>query len=155
MNRPTFLLNNKQIRAAGVIPFYKNRVLLIKVNGMYEDFGGKSDFQDNCIEDIAIRECKEESNEKIIPNKKLLNYYEINNNAKYVMYFYPLENYICPSKFGRFEKGKDTKRLMEWINIRKLNKKNLHPRIRFIKKRNVTSNLRYIMKITAKERRNW
>lgn len=152
--RPTFFYRNdrnKKIRAGGII-YYKyinNEIhfLMIKCNGMYEDFGGKTDIDDNCIEDTVSREAEEESNnifirsnvyKKLICDKSLYSW-----RLKYVVYIQELTqlelvNEPQISDFGIYEEHAQIFRTVEWVPCSKLTKENfiykkLHHRLRFKK----------------------
>tara|TARA_B110000977_G_scaffold170038_1_gene220431 strand:- start:542 stop:778 length:237 start_codon:yes stop_codon:yes gene_type:complete len=68
-DRPTFYYNNQPVRAAGVLLWtrHKGRIMRLfrKVNGEFEDIGGKSDAKDRDELDIAIREVCEETRGKL------------------------------------------------------------------------------------------
>jgi hypothetical protein len=98
-SRPTFYLHkynnkyNNHIRASGILFYNKNtkKVLMIKKDGKYEDFGGKTDIVDNHAFDTACRETEEESN-GIFSQKELLAKYDLNN-------IIPIDNIVPPNKY--------------------------------------------------------
>lgn len=118
-----------------------------------EDFGGKFDpGLDTCIEDTAMRETAEESNGALVP-------IGIKNNIKdsqdfiktiftnkirvisgtYILFLVPLDRKKCdpePSDFGDCEVENihgPIPRIVKWVtltNFKKLNHRQVHPRIR-------------------------
>ena len=68
-HRPTFYYNGHPVRAAGVLLWtrHKGRVMRLfrKVNGKFEDIGGKTDANDKDELDTAIREACEETRGKL------------------------------------------------------------------------------------------
>jgi len=147
--RPIFFLNNeqdKQIKAGGIIFYRLNKktkqteFLLIKCNNKYEDFGGKTDPDDNSIEETAAREAEEESN-------NIFNRHEILKNidkadliyskfSKYLIYFIKTNVNYEPSKFGSMEIFEKIPRTVEWVSYSKIrkngfSKKYLHIRLLF------------------------
>lgn len=140
--RPTFYLDKTSkkfpCRAGGVMPYYltKNGIyfLMIKNNGVYEDFGGKTDEKDRSIRDTIVREAQEESN-FIFPRKSIRS--QIKNNgiyihkSKYLFYFIKAEKYYDVSIFGDREIHDNIPRTVEWVHIDTLSdKKLLHYRLR-------------------------
>lgn len=67
--RPTFWYNGQPVRAAGVLLWTRDRGRVVrlfrKVNGIFEDIGGKTDPRDKDELDTAIREACEETNGKL------------------------------------------------------------------------------------------
>ena len=133
-DRPTFYYNNDlnyELRAGGLIYYKFNEktneydFLLIKCNNKYEDFGGRTDMCDKCIEDTVAREAEEESNKifkkkdvykKIVDpsfsnNKKLYTKY-----SKYIVYLIETNKNYDPIKFGTMELHDNIPRTVEWIS---------------------------------------
>ena len=147
--RPTFYYKNNpdnQIRAAGLI-FYRVtsdkkdiEYLMINWNGKYEDFGGKTDREDECYQDTALRETIEESNgilnlyrtfDPVMKNKPI--FYK---NCKYVTYILKTDVDYKPIDFGDIEYYENVARTVEWVPHSKLIKRNfsknkLHTRLHF------------------------
>lgn len=136
--RPVFYLKLNQPCKAGGVIFYQirnNRVelLLIKHNGLYEDFGGKTDNIDRTIKDTIIREVVEESN-------SVFTRFEVRDKirgrglylpqAKYLLYLVPLEKEVNSEDFGNKEIGLDIDRTVEFVPYDKINYKLLHMRLR-------------------------
>jgi 8-oxo-dGTP pyrophosphatase MutT (NUDIX family) len=143
--RPTYYFDDdlsKPVRAAGVMFYRQNKYnthfLMIMSKNYYEDFGGRSDKIDTCIEDIASREAEEESNlyfnkdklyEKITKSTIPPIYY---SNSKYVIFFVELKENIDVYEFGDEEFHCNIKRTVEWVSYKKLvNTHNLHARLWF------------------------
>jgi len=139
-DRPTFNFMNKKhfpVRAGGFM-FYrwdKNKLyfLMIKKSGKYEDFGGKSDIEDKCIEDMVSREADEESNG--IFNKNIVKNLILDQNcvylkpSKYVLYMCKTYQNYEVEKFGDKEFYENVNRTVEWVPYSKLNKKHIHIRL--------------------------
>lgn len=64
--RPTFDHCGNPVRAAGVLVRCDGRMLLRRVEGRYEDVGGKTDPRDTCALDTAVREAVEETDGKLL-----------------------------------------------------------------------------------------
>jgi hypothetical protein len=135
--RPTFILNDCDIRACGITfyTFINNElyILLLKyVN--YEDFGGKTDKVDKNVLYTASRETVEESNgffdKKTIYNKLLNSFYTINRELKYCS-FYMYIPYISCNVFSDIEYHINVKRSVEWINIHNLKYIDLNMRLKY------------------------
>lgn len=149
--RPTFYFKNKlslPIRAAGILPYRRSgndiELLMVKHNNVYEDFGGKTDPKDTCVEETAIREALEESNNIFVKDDfvKQLYYTSFDitkiayyKKSKYVVFLLEItDNYDC-SIFGTHETHDNIKRTVEWVPLHNfleaafLNK--LHCRLRF------------------------
>lgn len=131
--RPTFYFKNNfnlPIRAAGVLPFKREgdtiKFLMINRRNRYEDFGGKTDIQDLCIEETAVREAYEESNG--IFSKELIIrqlYYTVLSKtkvayskiSKYIVFFVEItDDYDCDI-FGNKEFHDNIDRTVEWVDI--------------------------------------
>ena len=153
-DRPTFYYNNdinNELRAGGLIYYKLNKLtneydfLLIKSNNKYEDFGGRTDMCDKCIEDTVAREAEEESNNifkkddiyKIIidqsfpNNKKLYTKY-----SKYIVYLVETDECYDPIKFGTIEYHDNIHRTVEWISYSTITNKEfiknkLHFRLKY------------------------
>lgn len=147
-NRPTFLFKNQPkrfIRAGGFIYYRVNdynepEFLMIKYRGRYEDFGGKTDACDTCIEDTVAREADEESN-GIFKKKEILRILKKKvgtycRHSKYIVYICKSNKNFNPEDFGEREYHDNIPRTVEWIPYKKLIdkdfiKQNLHIRLRF------------------------
>ncbi len=136
-NRPTFYINDKPIRAGGVLFYYqdeltKNTKILVQYTErtvdnikrmLYEDIGGKTDEIDKCINDTIIRETIEETN-NIITKEMLEKYFSKENKyiylakSKYYLVLIKVDDdiqNIDKRTFGKEEiNGK--KRQFFWIN---------------------------------------
>ena len=68
-DRPTFDHDGKPVRAAGLLIWtrYNGRIhrLFRKIEGKFEDIGGKTDIQDQSYTDTMIREVCEETHGKL------------------------------------------------------------------------------------------
>lgn len=144
--RPTFTYKNagNKIRAGGVLLYKKEndttKLLMIKCNGMYEDFGGKTDKCDSYIEMTVAREAEEESN-GILKNEAI--YEQIvflepaySQKSKYVVYLVQTEEDYDVEDFGTMEHHEKIHRTVEWVPVEKLTdpvfiKSKLHYRLRF------------------------
>ncbi len=156
MFRPTYYYNNNktmELRAGGCL-FYKfdnkkMHVLLIKNYGVYEDFGGKTDIVDKCIDDTIIREVLEESNclineDELIGQLNMINH--INHmhqnkcvyvkRSKYLLYIVEAsENQalLTSEMFGDKEFHDGILRTVEWIEYDDMKtnkiKNNIHIRL--------------------------
>ena len=131
--RPTFYFKNNlklPIRAAGVLPFKRDgdniKFLMIKRRNRHEDFGGKTDMIDKCIEETAVREAYEESN-GIFDKETIIRqlYYTVlpktnvaySKMSKYIVFFVEVtEDYDC-DVFGDREIHDDIDRTVEWVDI--------------------------------------
>ena len=128
-NRPTFYYNNdynNEIRAGGII-LYKFTIdmkepqyLMIKYNGKYEDFGGRTDMIDKCYQDTVLREAEEESNGIL----NLMHTYDLVMNSKpvyskqskYVTYLVKTDNDYDPNDFSDREYHDNISRTVEWVS---------------------------------------
>jgi len=128
--KPVFYHNNdfdKEIKAGGILFYIYDKVsnelkfLMINCNNRYEDFGGKTDHVDCCVEDTIAREVYEESNyifEKDIMISKLKKRKPIyTKNSKYLLYLCKLKKKECydASIFGDKEIHENIPRTIEWI----------------------------------------
>ena len=150
MFRPTYYYNdindnnNKKnpLRAGGCL-FYKfdennkMHVLLIKNHGKYEDFGGKTDEVDKCIDDTIIREVMEESN-YLIDECELKDQLDKNNcvyvkRSKYLLYIIEASEKqanLTGKMFGNKELHDNLFRIVEWMEYEEMKlKKNIHVRL--------------------------
>ena len=140
--------NNNEIKAGGVMFYYYNRkkntiyFLMIKNEKAYEDFGGKTEKQDNHIDDTVCREVAEESNfifTEDYVNKKIKTGVSLyTKRSKYLLYFCKLEEseYMNPTIFGNKEIYENINRTVEWIPYSSLMnndfiKNKLNPRLKF------------------------
>ncbi|KAH0572914.1 hypothetical protein SS50377_25029 [Spironucleus salmonicida] len=123
--RPTFIINNKQlVRAAGVV-FYNIKDGQVEVFFRNKgDFGGKCNAEDSNPKQTAIREVCEESNGYFVSKwlhqqidiRKYLYLYK----AKYVLYFVKIGNINekdINDYFGTVEKFSGKEHLCEWITL--------------------------------------
>lgn len=148
--RPTFYYNNEsdnRIRAAGLLiyRFTKHMLepeyLMINSKGKYEDFGGKTDIIDSCIDDTVIREADEESNgviDKESITKRIKNSNPVYcNRSKYLVYVIRVNKYYNPTEFGDREIHDNIPRTVEWVkhsdlwNCRRYSNSPLHMRLKF------------------------
>lgn len=147
--RPTFYYLGKkdlELRAGGLI-FYKinkdnhePEFLMIKCCGKYEDFGGKTDSQDNSIIDTVSREAEEESN-GIFKKKRVKGLIKNRpgsycKHSKYIVYVCKAKRDYDPAEFGEKEYHDNIERTVEWIPYTDLVsddfiKNYLHTRLRF------------------------
>jgi hypothetical protein len=148
--RPVFLVKNRIYVSAGVLPYTVEedgtRSFLVQkildCKWKYEDFGGKSDIGDTCIEDVAFRECAEEMNNvgpitreylksQLKDNRSVI--YRIPDD-KYMLYiiYVPidLKNTLNLEIYGNVNDDHTTRKV-EWISYKNLietNDNDLHPR---------------------------
>lgn len=138
--RPTFYFKNNtenSIRAGGVL-LYKftedtdePEYLMINKEGKYEDFGGRTDIIDKCINDTIVRECQEESNNIInkvdIYPAMLKSKPVYCPRGKYMVYVVKTQNSYEPSQFGDREIHDDIPRTVEWVKHSDIMKhRNIH-----------------------------
>lgn len=138
--RPTFLVNNKVYVSAGVLIYTNDemenyyflfqRLTNDKRMWTYEDFGGKSQNGDNSIEDVAFRECYEETNKLVFTPeflKKQLKdrrsvIYQI-PECKYMLYIiyvpYDFKENLDLDQFG-IKNNDDQPRILEWLSYKSL-----------------------------------
>lgn len=142
--RPIFKINNHVYLSAGIIFYFVDDKDIIhfmfqKVKGtpwLYEDFGGKSQYGDKSLKDVAIRECLEELNQgddtkKNLESSPCIEYLVPNN--KYVSYFININDIFenkfteLPSTevFGDREVLYNIERTVVWLTYAEL--WNLHP----------------------------
>jgi 8-oxo-dGTP pyrophosphatase MutT (NUDIX family) len=151
-SRPKFTYKNQIYVSAGVVPYtldkHGNYYLLLQRltndsrQWTYEDFGGKSEEGDQSIEDVAFRECYEETNyiETFTPQylKQQLEdsrsvIYRI-SSCKYMLYliYVPpeLKDTLDLAKFG-IENDDKQPRVLEWLSyksVMELDDEELQPR---------------------------
>lgn len=136
MSRPTFYLDEKPIRAGGVLLYRGDySFLMIYSRGNYEDFGGRTDNIDTCIEDTVAREAEEESNGVLtreyvrmqLDNGKIF----YNSPSKYIVYIAEITENFDPESFGDIEIHDNIKRTVEWIPLEKIldGEVSINPRI--------------------------
>lgn len=174
--RPTFFYNNNQhyeIRAGGIIFYRYNyrkdqlEFLMIKNNNCYEDFGGKTDIVDKCIEDTVSREAEEESNGIFIKRdiarhvntiETLLNpltcMVSYTKQSKYVVFLIKTTKNYNPADFGDREYHDNIPRTVEWVSASKLLdsmfvRTNLHVRLKFDNFFDTIKNIQSIFTETA------
>lgn len=155
-SRPTFYYKNdrnRKIRAGGIL-YYKFTeakddilLLMINCNGMYEDFGGKTDKNDECIEDTIAREAEEESNNifvkyevyrKIVFDRPVYSW-----RLKYAVFIedikeLEIDHEPTPEEFGTYENHAQINRTVVWVPYSLLKQESfinekLHYRLRFKK----------------------
>ena len=135
--RPTFYLDgdeNKPIRAAGILPYAmfdgKPKFLVISRKDRYEDFGGKTAYEDLSIDQTILREAYEESNGLFTPSMiypHLVNPCYI-PKCKYLVYFIPISPAWDPKDFGNLEFCENVQRTVEWVPL-SVFKHMRHPRL--------------------------
>lgn len=119
MERPTFHYDGNPVRAAGILFWTEiNGVrwkLLRHYKGRWQDIGGKTDNQDENFMDTAVREAKEETNDKFLctelmydalknPKKTKVQY---DAKCKYILFKCYVEPKFQKLKdFGENENGK-------------------------------------------------
>lgn len=151
--RPTFLVQNRVYVSAGVIPytmdlqgnyhFLFQRLTNEDRKWTYEDFGGKSEYGDTSIENVAFRECYEETNyhdafnidflhQQLKDNRSII--YRI-SECKYMLYliYIPIElkESMELSEFG-IKNSDEQPRIVEWLNyksVMELHDLDLQPRL--------------------------
>ncbi len=140
--RPTFYTDShKPIRAGGVLfinpqkgwLMQKHREKKGKGKYIYVDFGGKTEYCDNSIQDCISRETLEESNEHIdnINWEKAEYYY--NDTSKYLLsvIHVPTSFVPDPTVMGDVETFTSIQRTVQWINPENITNKDIHIRIRW------------------------
>ena len=119
MERPTFRYNGNPVRAAGILFWTEiNGVrwnLLRHYKGKWQDIGGKTDKKDGSFMDTAVREAKEETNNKLLcteliydallnPKKTKIQY---DAKCKYILFKCYVEPQLKEqTDFGENENGK-------------------------------------------------
>ncbi len=113
---------------------------MIKCNGHYEDFGGKTDSKDSCIEDTVSREAAEESN-FILDEDEILDIIKNQTGAyasisKYIVFFVKTDKDYKSEDFGKREYYENVPRTVEWISYDDMNnvefiRDKLHMRLKF------------------------
>ena len=147
--RPTFYYNNDpdmRIRAAGLLVYRFTKgmtepeYLMIKYKGRYEDFGGKTDIVDSCIDDTVIRETDEESN-GVLNSDSISN--KIKNSkpvychwSKYLVHIIKINKKYESDVFGDRELHDNIPRTVEWVKHshiwkNRYSKDFLHMRLQF------------------------
>lgn len=150
--RPCFNINGLEYVSAGILFWTEDvnhiyHLLLQKTNFqnsyIIEDFGGKSDLKDQCIREVAIRECLEELNFKIKKEdlQKKFQEKEFNTilipDCKYILYLIYLDpTYIdlyTSNLFGTEELHEHINRSVIWMSykdyIKEHYKNKLNPRL--------------------------
>lgn len=143
MPRPTFKFKGFTIRAAGIIPYFTDddnlvtHFLMINKDGVYEDFGGKTDSTDGTVYETAVREAEEESNGVLKRSELASNIFGANTyisqNSKYVVFFVPVQCMYNPEIFGKREEHDGIDRTVEWLTSDELLSRDLHPRLKYRK----------------------
>ena len=148
-NRPTFFIDMKPVRAAGILFYVHNRNkkywLLRKCKGLYSDTGGKTDINDKSILDTAIRETVEETNGHLFSKKHsvnkcrkiLIDQFSKNDiesiyikKSKYILYLFELRwtNKEIPlGRFGEIEIHTNKPHSFHWV--KNIPTDELHPRL--------------------------
>lgn len=143
MNRQVFYYKGNyynEIKAGGVLFYQFNKqnelqLLLINKNGIYEDFGGKTEFIDSSIFDTITREVIEESN-NVLNNeffKDKLSYNQKHiyiKKSKYLLFLIKLEQHYDLNNFGNMEIINNIPRTVELIDY--IDFKNIKLHIRLI-----------------------
>ena len=126
--RPTFYYDTIEnpTRASGILlwDFDQNlnqiKFLMIFANGRYEDFGGKTDDEDENILETACREMSEESNfilksdDLVIDTKNCI----YNKNSKYLIFLAKLNKITWKlDDFGDREEYENISRIVKWVTI--------------------------------------
>lgn len=137
-HKKTFM--SKTFYGGGVVLYHGKKLLLQKIEGrdFWEDFGGKTDKEDESIIKTAFREGSEESNkilnteflEELINLNKKKCYYLLQNNTYFLYVIYVpriVKDILIPEKFGDTELHDGIKRKVEWVD----KGVSLHPRIRY------------------------
>ena len=137
-HKKTFM--GKNFYGGGIILYHGKKLLLQKVKGedYWEDFGGKTDKEDENIIETAFRETEEESNgmlnkeflENLIKLNKKKCYYLLQNNTYFIYVIYvsrSVKDSLTPEKFGDVEKHDGIRRRVEWVDKDVA----MHPRIRY------------------------
>lgn len=123
--RPTFIINNLQIRAGGVILYYKEQnksisFLFIQCQNEIEPFGGKTDIIDKTLKDTVKREADEESNGIIKLTDEILLDWVYFPNSKYILFFVESKIKYDPILFGTKELYENIDRNVEWMQYDKI-----------------------------------
>lgn len=136
MIRPTFYIDNKPVRAGGVIfyyrDFYNNVTFLMQKQDekeYLEDIGGRSDKLDLNIKSMIFREVLEESNFVLKEELDNFNEFIYNETGKYILYFVELKKRYPCFAFGNEEIYTKIKRKIGLVKLEDI--KNIHPRLRF------------------------
>lgn len=155
--RPAFVINNHLYVSAGVILYtiIDNQIKLLvqrvthtgewadRCYWEWEDFGGKSDIEDESIVDTAVRECYEELNYLVDKGfiKAALEHSAsrrlLNKRSKYVLFlgYVPPTSYqaLEPRQFGQIEHLTQIQRVVAWVDVDHLfevyRQHKLHPRL--------------------------
>lgn len=151
--RPVFTVDGKPYISAGVLFYTEDfcgriHLLMQKVSDkdwIWSDFGGKSEPEDTCIEDVAFRECQQELNFKAgitteylrecLKDKKST-VYRI-PELKYMLYVlylpYSFKETVDVSVFGKTEEFDNIERVVRWISYYDFCKaphQDIHPRLK-------------------------
>jgi hypothetical protein len=121
MPRKTFIIDNCEVTAGGIVFYKNNNLLMIRCNGKLEDFGGKADPKDMNIFETISREVDEESNNifkkdelyKKIISKKVY----ISKKSKYLFIFVKVNKDYNVEEFGNREIYENIPRTVEWVSI--------------------------------------
>ncbi|MBA43128.1 MAG: hypothetical protein CMF62_03850 [Magnetococcales bacterium] len=127
MTRKTFIIDDCEVTAGGVLFYKKNKLLMIRCNGKLEDFGGKADPNDSNIYETISREVEEESNNifkkedlyKKIIKKKVY----ISVKSKYLFIFVKVNKNYNVGDFGNREIYENIPRTVEWVHMDKFKNK--------------------------------
>lgn len=125
-DRPTFEYEGQPVRAAGILLWTMRNGqvhrLFRKVNGKFEDIGGKTDMVDNSAVDTAIRETVEETNGKLFSpyhtREQCTNIIshlisksdnvEYNTHSKYLLFKIKVDSSILDMSMKRFGLSEET-----------------------------------------------
>ena len=148
--RPTFWYNGQPVRAAGVLLWTRRQGRVVrlfrKVNGIFEDIGGKTDARDKDELDTAIREACEETDGKLFSERhsredcaRCLYHHIIqftdtqyNPRSKYVLFRVYVDPTILRLRMKRFGLSEQTEwgELAHYYQWRHETPRRLHARLR-------------------------
>lgn len=137
--RPYFTVSEELYVSAGVVFFteYEGQThymlqRITKPDGWdYEDFGGKSQYGDKSIKDVALREAQEELNGKISTEYIKMQMTDPRSHSKghfmYMAYFVYVPPSFLQTDLKQFGTCGDVERTIEWVTD--LQNVLLHPRL--------------------------
>jgi hypothetical protein len=136
----------KPITSGGILFYKDDKLLMIKCQNKYEDFGGKSEMKDKNIYEMVAREVNEESNgifkeDYLIDIISKLDCIYI-SRSKYVLFFVELKDDYLEKDFGKYELHDKIKRTVKWVNIRDFKKIKKNFRLCF---KHVDNKVNYIL----------
>jgi hypothetical protein len=137
--KKVFYLNNdeeKPIKAGGVVLYkVENQIiqlLMIEIECIYEDLGGKVDPEDETIFDTVAREAYEESNylldQKKIKERLFLAKYVYVPHSKYMVFLIEAnieESLLTSRLFGNKEIKDNIERIIKWVPVKYLMKQEI------------------------------